>query len=174
MAVTIVTTIGGAVSNSYATEAEFKTYCEELFPRADAYFDAEPDDLARALAAAARELNRKQWHGARVNATQALAWPRYGAAKADGVGYGYGLGYGESCDCYASDEIPLPVKHAQMELALAFLRSDYDPNQSERVTSLSADGVSVRKEFNGAMGELPPIVLRLLTGLLRSAEVERA
>ena len=112
MAITIDATVGGASANSYVTLAEWTTYMEGRL-NSDAFDDATADSKNRALVEATRELTALTWQGYRVNDTQALAWPRDWVIDVDDPNYDY----------YDDDEIPVRLKRATYELALAFLKA---------------------------------------------------
>lgn len=112
MAITLVTTIGGASANSYVSRAEALVYVDELFPAGerDPFAGGGEPDQNRFLLAAARGIDElRSWlEGERVDAVQALEFPRACITKRDGV------------TLYLTTEIPEPVKRAQAVLA-AFL-----------------------------------------------------
>lgn len=112
MALTLVTTVGSASANSYCTKAEADTFAESVFPASatDSWHAAAPDDQLRALVAAAGRLDQERFVGDRVDATQALEWPRSGARKPALTEY------------FDTDEIPAPVKEAQARLAFWLLQ----------------------------------------------------
>ena len=161
--------VGGTSSNSYVTLQQFADYRDLYRINADAFDGATADDKVRALLMAARRLDRENWIGSPVTDTQALAWPRSGVCKIDAV-RGDGLSYwGEE---YSTTEIPLQIKHAQMELALSYL-DGFDDGEEDAIQSFSADGVSV--EFRGSRpsGSLPSAVSQLIGGLLRGNRLVR-
>lgn len=186
---TLVTTVGGASSNSYVTLAQFNTYCEQRL-NVDAFDEAQADDKIRALLMATRRLDRENWQGARAASTQALAWPRAGVIKPDGStvggsidslgagalfgyrgGYGiYATGYGEQ---YSSTEIPQPVKDAQCELALAYLAGYGASVSSDSISEFSVDGIRVKTSGGGTAG-WPDAVDELIGGLIRGNRIMRA
>lgn len=189
-ATSLITTIGGATSNSYVSLQEAANYLD-LRLGIDDWQTAEPDDKVRALLMATKSLEKENWLGDRATTTQALAWPRLGVAKRDGVGAGYGSGggyggggyggwgygyYGYSAiDLYESTEIPQPVKDAQCELALALLAQGATPGMgSSRVTKFTADGLTVEREYSAVVGSKPDEVLSLLSGLLYGTRLMRA
>jgi hypothetical protein len=113
MAVSIVTTVGGASSNSYVTQAEATTYHEGRL-NATAWSGATSDSMNRALVEAARELDVLSWVGTPADDTQVMRWPRQWAEDPDSPTLGL---------YYDSTEIPQRVKDAQCELALEFLKA---------------------------------------------------
>lgn len=159
MAITITATVGSASANSYVTEVQFNTYCDERL-NVTAYQNANSDERRRAMVMAFRRLQRCNWIGERVNDTQAAAWPRSGARKPDGVGGisgdlgslgagamlsargGYGI-FQSLYDTYDTDEIPQEVKDAQCELALAYL-DGWKEEDAGAVEAFASDGVSIR------------------------------
>lgn len=106
MPVTLVTTPGAASANSYATVAEANTLADELLPAPLDWIRAETDVKHRALVTATRDLDQMRFIGERVDAVQALEWPRSGALKP-------GLS-----TIYLTTEIPGPVKRANALLAI--------------------------------------------------------
>lgn len=188
MALTLTTTTGGASTNSYVSEGEFQTWTEARL-NVTAYEEATADERQRALLMAFDRLQRENWLGDRATSTQAAAWPRIGAIKPDGVGIGgdiaslgagaltasrggYGIYANGAYDTFSSTEIPQAVKDAQCALALAYL-AGFD-EFADRIASATQDGLSIRKEFARPMNGLPGEVMRLISPLLRGAEVRRA
>lgn len=166
MAATLITTLGGASANSYVDLDEAETYADTRLD-ADAWDGATAPRRIRALLQAARRLNDEHWVGDRVSATQALAWPRYNVLVPDGAAAWCGGQY------YDTTEIPLPVRQAQIELAIAYLDGwTFDDGGDEAIVEeFEADGV--RTKFGAAnprAGDLPATVARLLSGLLRGPE----
>src|SRR5690348_768343 len=102
---TIIATVGSATANSFVTVAECDAYCDGR-SNADAWNNESDDDKkARALIDATRELSNKNWVGAgRVDATQALSWPRAFALNPDLAWTGYAY--------YGTTEVPKRVKDA--------------------------------------------------------------
>lgn len=107
---TIVTTIGGATSNSYLTNTEADQYFEDRLDSSD--WGSNEDDQNRALLMAAIRLNQEEWTGSKADSDQALQWPRFSTTDRDGF-------------AIASNVIPISVKNAQAELALLMLKSDF-------------------------------------------------
>ena len=115
MAVTI--TIGGAASDSYATEAEYASY---VVANIDATFTADETADAIVLRRAAQYIDRKNeasFIGIRQYQTQALEWPRL---TGDLV-RGYPVN---------PDIIPQSIKDAQMELARQIQTGEVAPFES--------------------------------------------
>lgn len=101
MPVTLVATVGGALSNSYATLAEAEVVADEMFPSPNGWLLENAENKNRALVKARQDLDQERFPGDRVDAVQALAWPRRGVPKP----------YTPSL--YLTTEIPEPIKRAQ-------------------------------------------------------------
>lgn len=131
MAIVINTTIGGANSNSYQTIAELDALMETL-PHSTGWTrgatGTELENQIRWATYATTLLNSLYWLGSPATETQALAHPRVNLPRKEGVGFGYGFyntfrnrsPYHRSA--YNSDEIALPIKHAQAEIILNLIR----------------------------------------------------
>ncbi len=174
MALTITTTIGSASANSYASETEFKTWTDARL-NVRAYQNATPDERQRALLMAFDRLQREPWIGDRVTETQAAAWPRVNARKPDPVGLASSPSWGPTeilLDTYETTEIPQAIKDAQCALALAYL--DGFDEFADRITSVSQDGLTIRKEITRPIWGLPGEVARLIAPLRRGGSVMRA
>lgn len=104
------TTIGGTSADSYATLAEYQTYAAAMGWTLSGVDATDEQNLRRAVV-----VNDAAyfWLGYRVDSTQALQWPRNISVKVDGF-------------LVPSDEIPAPVKKAQMEMAYT-LQGGNDP-----------------------------------------------
>lgn len=104
-------TVGGASSNSYATQAEVGQYMDDTL-NADAWSDSADEQQRQSMIQATRLLDQLvQWQGWITDVDQALEWPRTGVVDCSG----------RSVD---SDEIPQAVKDAQSELALHLLQAN--------------------------------------------------
>lgn len=111
MTISLNATVGSASANSFVTEAE-----------ADAYLEARPNSGAwtgtttkqQALIQSTRLLSALTWQGTRVDATQALSWPRQWVQDLDApVGTTY----------FATTVVPQWLKDATCELALEVLKA---------------------------------------------------
>lgn len=132
MAITIVATVGGASSNSFAELADFSSYMEGRL-NSDAFDDATTDDKNRALAEATRWLSALMWQGVRASDTQALAWPRELVRDPDDPHHNY----------FDDDEIPARVERATYELAFAFLKAG-----TSDIASLDSDRLVKRTRID--------------------------
>lgn len=170
----IVATIGSASANSYITLADATTYFGNRL-NADTWDAATSDTQTKALLMSAKRLERENWIGSRASSTQALAWPRSGAAKVDSIGGAYWAGSYYGAVCYETTEIPQQVKDAQCELALAYLNG-YGQSSSNNGTikSFSADGFSVSLGDVRSSDALPEDVIRLIGALIRGPQLMRA
>lgn len=171
MAITIDATIGGASSNSFATEEELTAYAELRIGASAILAATDEEDRRRALVMATERLNWEQWQGSRVASTQRLAHPRYQMLKPDGYGSSE---YGALREYYLSTEIAQPVIDATCALALAYL-DGFREDDENAVESFTADGVSVRFRQTGNGGrELPLEVQRLIEPLTLQGRLVRA
>ena len=101
---------------------------------------------------AARVLNRLRWHGKRATTTQAMSWPRVGAAGAE------------------DGAIPPVVKDAQCEEALAWLRPELVRRrllQGAGVRAAQVDGAREAYHAPAVLVLLSPEARALLAGWLR-------
>lgn len=171
MAITIDATIGGASSNSLATETQLTTYAETRLGAEAILANADGEDVPRALVMATDRLCREQWRGQRVTTTQRLAHPRSGLPKTDYYGSSE---YGALRDYYLTTEIAQPVIDAVCALALAYL-DGFKEEEQNAVESFAADGVNVRFRQTGSGGQdLPLEVLRLIEPLTLQGRIVRA
>lgn len=106
MAVTVTATVGSASANSYLTVAGADVIANTMVGTLS-WSSASSDNKGRALISATNGLETMSWIGARATETQALAWPRTGAACGD--------------KDYDDDEIPREVELATFDLANALL-----------------------------------------------------
>jgi hypothetical protein len=124
---TLTETVGSATANSYATAEEALAYFEarlggEKWPAGAAA-------ATKALLTAMRILEGLRFKGRRVDATQALNWPRvantpqergWGDASPYIASTSLGLVAGNGRN-YATTAIPQPIKDAQCEIAYAMI-----------------------------------------------------
>lgn len=165
----IIVTIGGSTSNSYVTLAQFADYRDTSRITATGFDAAEPDTKIRALLMAAERLSEEgmNWIGSRASSTQALAWPRTGARKIEQAGACYG-------QQYLTTEIPLQVKKAQMEVALALLDNFSEGGDSGAIEKWKADDVEITYRQARPDGLLPSEVTRLIGALIQGPRLIRS
>jgi len=106
MPITLVTTPGSASANSYADRTQAAAIADELLPVPLVWLRAEADVQNRALVTATRDLDELHFVGDRVDAVQALEWPRSGAMKPSLGTY------------YLTTEVPAPLTRACALLAI--------------------------------------------------------
>lgn len=125
MAITIVATAGASNANSFITEAEFIAYMATRLnvPTGTTVTGSDATETEKtAMIEATRELNHLAYRGTRVNATQALSWPRQYAMDVDApmpvdvAPAGWPVYFDE-------DEIPTRLKNATAELAMEFIKA---------------------------------------------------
>ncbi len=196
MSITIDTTIGGSASNSFASIAELDAIFE-LRPFSSEWTltatSDELEDQKRFAIQATTLMNDFNWLGSRVTTTQALAHPRVGLQKRDGVnfysgGYGhsgnYNSGYWGWGNYYLPTEIAQPVKQAQAEIILTLKRDGENGliatggSDAGAINGFSLGDVSVNGRGTTiiTMHDLimSPRVSQILTGLLTTAQRVRA
>lgn len=125
MAITITATAGSAQANSFASEAEAIAYAASRLNLGNwttVVGESCSEDEKKALTEATRELDHLTYPGYRVDATQALSWPRAGVPNPDAP-VAEPLGSLTGSPEYASDEIPRRLREATIELAFEFLRA---------------------------------------------------
>ena len=129
MAITLHTTIGSNIANSYVSLSEAQDIVDGLVEDDDvtAWASATTDQKNRSLFTATVRLDRERFLGARVTNTQALQWPRQGVRKPDTYinTYSIGFPFRISTDYFAETEIPEQVKKAQVILAV-YLNNNKD------------------------------------------------
>lgn len=178
MAITLVTVIGGSASDSLVSAAEFDTFLSRR-RGATTVLAMTADEKAQGLLEAMSLLEAESWRGARVTSTQALSHPRTGLPKRDGVG-GYLDGSFYSDGYYLTTEIAAPVKQAQNELAFLILAAKYNADDSLKAPVVSISMDDLKKDYgrggstSAQRGDLPPTVVKLLSGLLRGNELQLA
>jgi hypothetical protein len=122
MTIALDATVGGTAANTYASQAEADALADGIFPAPSAWLTASPDDKARALVTARKELDQEHFTGDRYTTTQACAWPRVRVYKPGGSGELWGLWGGASAmTFYLPTEIPDLVKQAQIVRAMALV-----------------------------------------------------
>lgn len=127
-------TIGGTSSDTYATLAEAQAYAGDQGTDAAAAWLAADTKQEGTLRQAARILDTFTWKGIKLNALQALEWPRSWVEDKNGY------------PVYPT-VIPKQVKNAQCELAIRLLaadRADEDPRIAirEKVGSIEVEYAS--------------------------------
>lgn len=101
-------TVGGPTANSYLSLSDATALATDRLDAAE-WSSATMETQAAALIMATSRLNLEAYTGSPVTYTQALAWPRYFTFDVDQR-------------LIASDSIPLFIKRATFEYALALLK----------------------------------------------------
>lgn len=163
---TLDVTIGGATANSYASEADATAYFDERL-NVGAWTNAVSDDRARALISATRWIDTQGFRGVKASLDQALQWPRLDVPDPDSR---------VEMD-FPEDEIPVGVKQATYEVALALLVAGatdlWTPDASAGVKRKKVDVLET--EYFGAESPKPvglekvPQAIRLLAPFLSGA-----
>lgn len=160
MALTLDATVGGTAANTYQTRAEAVTLAGEVWPVADAFLTAAPEDQDRALVAAAKLLQQMRYRGDRTAEDQALVWPRSGVVL-----------HLDTTTEYGTATIPVPVKEAQMLLATHLLTQqalgvDGLGGDAAGVSSVNLGGLSVSFDAAASASPTATYLTRVLRPLL--------
>ena len=173
MALTLHTTIGSNIANSYVSLSEAQDIVDGLIEDDDvvAWASSTTDQKNRALFTATVRLDRERFLGARVTNTQNLQWPRQGVRIPDTYinTYSIGFPFRISTDYFAETEIPEQVKKAQVILAV-YLNNNKDGlglSGLEDYKKVKLGNLDVEPNFYGAVGadRVPPLFERYLIGL---------
>ena len=173
MAITLHTTVGSNIANSYVSLSEAQDIIDGLVEDDDvaAWASSTTDQKNRALFTATVRLDRERFLGARVTNTQNLQWPRQGVRKPDTYinTYSIGFPFRISTDYFAETEIPEQVKKAQVILAV-YLNNNKDGlglSGLEDYKKVKLGNLDVEPNFYGAVGadRVPPLFERYLVGL---------
>ncbi|MBA2707805.1 MAG: hypothetical protein H0U59_08395 [Gemmatimonadaceae bacterium] len=164
MPLVIDATVGGAASNSYATQAAADSHAlASVGPSAAAWGLKSADQKAQALISATLEIDALPFIGERATTIQALEWPRVNARTLTGR-------------LYLSTVLPASLVAATIELAISYaVNSTIDvlTVTGNNKKSVTAGDVSVTwfdpgedtSEYD--LSWLPGIVQRLLRPLIR-------
>ena len=176
MAITIHTTVGSSIANSYISLQEAQDIIDGLIEDDDvvAWASSTTDQKNRALFTSTQRIDRERFLGARVTDTQALQWPRTGVRKPDTYTNLYGLSFPNRlvADYYTDTEIPDRVKHAQVILAVYLNnnRNGLGLSGLEDYKNVKIGNLEATPNFYGAVGadRVPPLFERYFTGLRHS------
>lgn len=145
MAITITATVGSATANSFVDEAAFIAY---VAARPNAHSGATTSGSTAteaekaALVQATRELSTLEWKGSRVDATQALSWPRTYCPNPDAPFDADALTL-DDIIYFSETVIPSRVEDATCEVAIAILKA----GTTDLSALPAADGV-IRKKVD--------------------------
>lgn len=153
----LITTVGGATSDSYATVAEADTYAE-----AHGFTDwldlDDEEEKEPALRKGTQYMDGKfrgSIKGRKTEATQALAFPRTGCSDEDG-------------NEFDDDVIPAPWKNASMEAAFreSANAGTLFPDVERRTSSEKVGPISVSYEAGAEVKTDLTVIDNLVSGLL--------
>ena len=137
MALTLITTVGGATSNSYVTEAEIASFMETKLYATDFLALTEEQQKAVAIECTRMIDTYFYFYGDIANADprQAREWPRDSAYECDGT---------------AIDDaaIPQAVKNAQMEQMVYFASTNSTSPVYNKYNKVSVGKNAVAVEYN--------------------------
>lgn len=152
---TIVTTVGGASANSYASIAQATAYNAAHIHGAS-WAAAVELDQCKALQTATRTLDAMMdWYGEVVSDTQALLWPRYHAYGGNGL-------------TVPSTIYPPELVNATAELARLLLASDLSadlPADAQGVSAMTVGPLSFTFREGAQAQQLPSIVYFMIQHL---------
>lgn len=131
----LVTTVGAANANSWASVVEFKAYRDARLPSVASVLTATDPQIEAALIVAARAMDSDlAWTGTAVDAVQAMTWPRVGMFTRNGF-------------TISTTTIPQQLKDAQSEWAYQLLAgTDFTADndaQKQGIASVKAGSVAV-------------------------------
>lgn len=176
MASTIDATVGGTASNSYVTMDEATTYFGDRLHK-DAWANASVTDKTAALLWATKIIDsRIYWAGNKADSLQALSWPRLLVPDPDPAYIpSISLINGFSTAGYLpGDAIPVDIKTAQCEMAMALISSDLTAEPgSTGLNSLAVGSLKLDFADNRSQPEtFPRQVDEIITkyGTIRSAK----
>lgn len=187
MAITIIETVGGASSNSYATMAEIDQFLDERMPLVPAWTPGGADAQKRLALMACQILEQfatrrkvlipaangqaayyktgRYWTGLPASTTQRLSWPRTGMFDRNG-------------NAISSSVIPTELKRAQAELAGQLGKADLTLDNDvivQGLTGLRVGSVSLSFKDTIWSKNVPDAVINLLIpGWLYDEGVEPA
>lgn len=148
-----------ANANTFISEADFQTYCDNRGLSIDAF---DPDAIDAAIIRAGDWLNNEDrlwWRGLRVDDEQGMAWPRQSVLVQLGTG-----------TVLPSNLIPRKVKDAQCYLAYRQLTTgDVQPDleRGGGIQSVSAGGVAVTFMANASIETVYQAAIGILKPYLR-------
>jgi len=154
---TLISTIGGATSNAYASEATITALLEGR-PGSSAWTTASVPTREQAIVGATMRLEQESYAGYRASELQRLKWPRSGCYTDDGY-------------LYSSAAMPTPLVQATAELALSLVVNPdlLDLSGLAQFESLSVGPISLTTRASALYANaLPASVLSLLKGLSTS------
>lgn len=152
MAITVITTAGGATSNSYCTVAEGTTYHTGRLHNAD-WSDAGGSERSAAVVWATRLLDdHVVWDGVRNDGTQVLEWPRTGLVDPGG---------------YSVDSATIPqfLKDAAAELARWLIAEDRTLETNRDLVGfeeMEIGPLKLKTQANKTKPVIPPSVLSII------------
>ena len=173
MAITIHTTVGSSIANSYISLQEAQDLIDGLVEDDDvtAWASATTDQKNRALVTATKRIDRERFLGARATDTQALQWPRDGVRKPDRYlnTYSIGFPFRVTTDYYTSTEVPDEVKEAEAILATYLNNNKNGLGLSglEDYKNVKLGNLEATPNFYGAVGadRVPPLFERFFRDL---------
>lgn len=160
MSLIVETGTAGADSESYASVTYSDTYHDN---RGNTLWATlliiEKEQALRRAASFMCQSYRMQWKGYRVDANQALDWPRYNVSVPD-------LGFD---NLIYPDTVPNLVINANCELALLAAAGDLNPTIGQNVLSKQVGPIKIVYDSTSAQGKQYVAVMDILRPLLQIA-----
>lgn len=154
-------TVGGPSANSYVDLSEAHGFFANRL-NAGAWDEAgeeSPPTQEAALITATLRLEQEAWRWKKASTDQALAFPRTGQRDADGT-------------LVADGEVPVWLKRAQMELALALLTEDLlEDTGLEGMRRVKIDVIELEPLAGRSAGRLPAHVRRYIAHAVHGSDV---
>jgi hypothetical protein len=161
MTLVVETGTASASSESYASVADADLYQGNLGNTLwTGLLTEEKEQALRRATNFMTQCYRLRWAGARMNATQALDWPRGYVPIPDVLGIYRGRSF------IAGTEIPIVVIHACIELANAAAAGDLNPPAKQNVISKEVGPIKVVYDRDSAQGTRFPAVDAMLAPFL--------
>lgn len=160
MSLIVETGTASAASEAYASVAFADTYHANVGNSLwSTLLLEEKEQALRRAAMFLCQVYRLQWKGCRVNATQALDWPRYNVQVPD-------LGV---FNVIMPNEVPVIVQQANAELAFSAAGENLNPVASQAVISKQVGPLKIVYDSNSPQGKRYLSVSNMLRPLLQSS-----
>ena len=142
MALNVETGSAASTSESYASVSQADTYFSVRGFLLWATLSVnEKEQALRRSTDYMQQAYRGRWYGARVNATQALDWPRYLVPFKDLIG-----AFNTVPSFYSSTAIPTEISNACISMAYKAAAGDLTPDIQPQTTAESVGPISVSYE----------------------------
>jgi hypothetical protein len=159
MSLIVETGTASAASEAYATVAFCDLYHASSGNTLWATLqDTEKEQALRRAATFMCQMYRLQWKGSRVNASQALDWPRYNVQLPD-------LGV---FNVVMPDVVPIVIQQANCELAFAAASGNLNPDATQNIVSKQVGPLKIVYDSNSPQGKRYLSAANMLAPFLQS------